>query len=107
MPLTIFSSIWGFIKAHWEGILLVIVLLGGFAWYKHMAAGQAATVMQLNAAHQAEIDKFNADKIIEDQQHAQEMQQLQATLDTIQTNYVAAQAKLQQQQSEEQLQIVT
>lgn len=100
------TTVWDFIKQHWQALLLVGVIAVGYAWIRHEEAGFANTIASLNASHQTAIDKINADKAQEEQQHAQELQQLQSTLNTIQANYAAAQAQLQQQQTAEQKQIV-
>jgi hypothetical protein len=100
------TAVGTFLKDHWSALLLVLVLAGGYAWIRKEEASFATTIAGLNASHQAEIDKMNADKVLEEQQHAQEKQQLQASLDAIQATYAAARAQLQVQQTQEQNQIV-
>lgn len=102
-PLT---SAWNFLKAHWQAILLVLVIAASAAWIKHQQSMFADTITQLNQTHQAEIDKINQARVAEDQQHQQELKQLQDSIQKIQANYVAAQAQLAQQQTQEQSDIV-
>jgi hypothetical protein len=101
------SVVWKFLKAHWHAITVVIVIAFSVFWFHHQQTGFAATLSQLNVSHQAEIDKINSDKLLEEQQHAAEQKQLQDSLNEIQANYVAAQAQLQQRQSAEASQIVS
>ena len=100
------TSVWDFIKQHWQAILLVMVVIGGYAWIRHQQAGFTQALQQVNAAHQVELDSILKAKSIEDTQHAQELQQLQQSLATIQTQYDLAQKQLQQNQKTEQQDIV-
>lgn len=100
------TTIWNFIKANWQMILLLVVIAVGYAWIRHQQAGFADTLKQLNDSHQVEIDKINKDHQIEDAEHAAELKTLQDSVAKIQADYVAAQAALAIQQTQEQQQIV-
>lgn len=100
------TVVWNFIKAHWQAILLVGVLVVGYAWIKHEQKANVAAIAALNASHQAEMDTINKARQDEEAQHAQELQQYQAQLAQIQQEYAQAQAALQQQQTVETNQIV-
>jgi TolA-binding protein len=100
------TVIWNFLKAHWQTILLVVVLAVGFAWVKRQNSLNAAAIAQLNQSHQQEIDTINKARQDEETQHQQELQQYQQQLAQIQQEYAAAQAQLQQQQTQEQNNIV-
>ncbi len=105
MP-TALTTVWNFVKAHWQAILLVGVIIVGYAWVKHQNSLNAQAIAQLNQSHQQEIDTINKARQDEEAQHQQELQQLQSSLAQIQKEYADAQAALAQQQQVEQTQIV-
>ncbi len=96
-----------FLKTHWLSVVLAVVLAGGIALFQHNQTGWAQTVASLNAAHQTEIAQITAANQLEEQQHAEEVKQLQDTLTEIQTNYATAQAQLQKRQTAEAAAIVS
>lgn len=95
-----------FLKKHWQVIALVAVLGAGYAWFRHQQASYAKTISDLSASHQVALDQINAAKALEDQQHAQELKDLQDRSAKIESDYAAAQAELQAQTTQEQEQIV-
>jgi hypothetical protein len=103
---TALATVWNFLKGHWQAALVIVVMVGAYAWVKHTETSYANTIAKLNTDHQAEIDTINKARTQEEQQHAQEQAQLQATLTTIQQNYAAAQQQLALQQTQETQQIV-
>jgi hypothetical protein len=102
----VLTTVWNFIKAHWQAIALVLVIAVGYGWIHHLQAGYVDTIKKLNDSHQVEIDKIKQDHVVEEQQHAAELKALQDSIAKIQADYVAAQAALQQQQTQEQKDIV-
>lgn len=106
MPTTVFTTIWNFIKAHWQVIALVAVIAVGYGWIRHMNSANVAAIAQLNAAHQQEMDAITKARQDEETQHAQELQAYQQQLAQIQKEYADAQAQLAEQQTQEQTQIV-
>jgi|SRR5579885_225826 len=102
----VLTSVWNFVKAHWQALLLVVVLAVGYGWIRHMQSQNVALIDQLNKSHQTEIDQITKARQDEQAQHQQELQQYQAQLAQIQQQYADAQAQLAQQQTQEQNQIV-
>jgi murein L,D-transpeptidase YcbB/YkuD len=102
----VLTVIWNFVKAHWQAIVLVVAIGIGYGWYRHHVAADAAALVQLNAAHQVEIDTINKARADEQAQHQKEVQTLQQSLAQIQQQYDQAEAALQAQQTAEQTQIV-
>jgi uncharacterized protein YlxW (UPF0749 family) len=102
----VLTSVWNFVKAHWQAILLVVLIGVGYAWIRHEQSASVAAIAQLNAAHQQEMDAINKARSDEEAQHQQELQQYQTQLAQIQQQYAEAQAQLAQQQQVEQTQIV-
>lgn len=102
----VLTVIWNFVKAHWQVLVLIVAVGVGYAWYKHHVAADAQALIQLNAAHQQEIDTINKARQDEETQHQQELQTLQQSLAQIQQQYVQAEAALAVQQTQEQQQIV-
>lgn len=102
----VLTTIWNFVKAHWQVIALVVLLGVGYAWIRHEQSASVAAIAQINAAHQQEMDTINKARQDEVTQHAQELQQYQAQIAQIQQQYADAQAQLAQQQTAEQTQIV-
>lgn len=105
MPIVL-TATWNFLKAHWQAILLVFVVVAGYGWIRHQSSLNAQAIAKLNTAHQVEIDTINKARQDETTQHQQELQQLQTSLDQLQQQYAQAQAALQVQQKQEQAQIV-
>jgi TolA-binding protein len=102
----VLTVIWNFVKAHWQVMVMLLALGVGYAWYRHHIAADAAALVQLNAAHQVEIDTLNKARQDEQAQHQQELQNLQQSLAQIQQQYDQAEAALQVQQTQEQTAIV-
>jgi TolA-binding protein len=100
------ATVWGFVKAHWQVIVLCLVVGVGYGWLKHQQAGFAATLSKLNASHQTEVDQITRARADEETQHQHELQQLQTSLAQIQQQYTDAQAALAAKQTQEQQAIV-
>lgn len=100
------TAVWNFLKAHWQTILLVVVIVVGYGWIHHQQAGFAKAIADLNAAHQAEIDKINTARTKEEQEHAAELKQLQDSMAKIEADFAAAQAALDDQKNQERKDIV-
>jgi TolA-binding protein len=97
----VLTATWNFVKAHWQVVVLCLAVGVGWGWFKHQQASSAQAIAQLNVSHQVEIDQINRARDDEAKQHQQELQDLQTSLAQIQSDYVAAQAALQQKQTQE------
>lgn len=100
------SSVWEFIKKHWQAIVLVLVLVVGYAWLRKQQSDFAHTLDELNKSHQVEIDKINQARAEEERQHAAQLKQLQDSIAKIEADYAAAQAALQAQQQQQAHEII-
>jgi len=102
----VLTNIWGFIQKHWQAILLVVVLAGGYAWLQHQQSTFATTLQQIDASHQTEIDQINKARETEKAQHEAQLEHLQQSLERIQQEYSQAQASIIATQTAQQKQIV-
>jgi 23S rRNA pseudoU1915 N3-methylase RlmH len=100
------SAVWAFIKAHWQLIVLALVVGIGYGYIKHQQAGFADALSKANAANAVEVSQINAARAQEEQQHQKELQDLQTQLGNIQQQYAEAQQALQAKQATEEVQIV-
>jgi len=104
--MSVLSSIWEFVKKHWQAILLVLVITVGYAWIRNQQSHWAETVRKLNESHQIEIDKINQARLQEEKEHAQELKVLQESLAKIEQDYQAAQKALDERTKQHQTEIV-
>lgn len=102
----VLTATWNWIKAHWQVILLALVIIGGAAWIKHQQAAFADTLTQLDKTHQEEIEKITVARAVEEAEHAKQVKEMQDALAKIQSDFVEAQAHLAQKQQQEQADIV-
>jgi hypothetical protein len=102
----VLASVWKFVTAHWQAIVLVVLVGAGYGWYKHQQSQSIKVIADLNAAHQVEVDTINRARQTEETQHQKELQDLQSNLAQIQQQYALQVAALAVQQTQEQQQIV-
>jgi chromosome segregation ATPase len=100
------AFIWDFLKKHWQAIVLAGAIVAGVSWLRHQQAGFAQAITDLNASHQAEIQKINEARAQEEREHAAQLKELQASIAKIQEDYAAAQEALKRQQADAAKQIV-
>jgi len=102
----VLTNIWEFTKRHWQAILLVVVIAGGYVWFKNQQASNAATIVQINESHQIELEKITVARALEEAQHKAQLERLQQSLEKIQQDYTQVQATIAAQQTAQQKQIV-
>ena len=102
----VLTNIWDFFKKHWQAILLVVIVVGGYAWIRSQQSTFATTLQQIDASHQVEIDQINKARADEKAQHEAQLEHLQQSLERIQQDYVQAQAAIIAAQTVQQKQIV-
>ena len=102
----ILTSILGFIRVNWQVILLVVVVACGYAWMRHQQGIASATIDKLNASHQLEIDVINKARIDENEKHAAQLKQLDASLEQVKDDYTRKIAAISSAQAVQQKQIV-
>lgn len=100
------SVAWGFVKQHWQAILLVTLGVVSYAWVRHSQSVWADTLARSEQVHQQEVDRINAVRAQEVQDHQRELARLQTDLTKIQADFDAAQAQLAARQKQEERQIV-
>lgn len=88
-----------FLKKYWQVILLVVVLVVGYAWIRRQQADFAKAIADLNNAHQVEVEKISQARAQEVKEHEAQLKQLQESVAKIQADYAAAQEALHQQQA--------
>jgi len=100
------TAVWNFLKNNWQVVVLVVALAAGYAWIRQQQADTAHVIEQMNDAHQVEVEKINNARTIEQTEHAQQLKILQDSIAKIQTDYVAAQKQLEEQQAAQRSEIV-
>lgn len=100
------NSIWSFFKQHWAAVLLVVLGIVSYAWIRHSQSLWADALARSEQVHQEEIDKVNAIRSQETQDHQRELARLQSDLSKIQADFDAARVQLAAQQKQEERQIV-
>jgi len=102
----VLTATWNWVKAHWQAILLAVVIVGAAAWIKHQQATFADTLSKLDQTHQEEIQKITTARAFEEAEHARQVKEMQDAIAKIQSDYAESQAKLIQKQRQEQVDIV-
>jgi TolA-binding protein len=100
------TPVLAFLKKYWQTILLVLVIVFAGFWVKHVQANFAKALTDLNNSHQTEINQINDARAQETKEREEQIKQLQASIDKIQTDYAAAQAAAKVKQAEDAKQIV-
>jgi len=83
----ILTSILGFIRVNWQAILLIVVVICGYAWLRHRQNDATAVLVKLDASHQLEIDTITKARADENEKHAAQVQLLNTSLEQIQDDY--------------------
>lgn len=94
MPLVVLSSVWDFVKKHWQPIVIVILLIVCFIAFHHQSTSHADELKQVQNIHSQELDKIAVARAQEEQQHALNVKQLQDNLDEAQRQYDTAKRDL-------------
>jgi len=87
MPLVLLK-VWEYVKRHWSVLLIAaVVLVAGFFLFRHQSGTFADQLKQVQTIHAEEVNKIEAARVAEQQQHAANVKQLQDNLDASQRRY--------------------
>ena len=95
-----------FLKKYWAVLLLIVVVVVGFAWIRQQQADWAGLVDNLTDSHHAEIERINKAREEEARQHAEQLLRLKEEIAKIELEYSQAVEELQKEREKRQKEIV-
>lgn len=95
-----------FLKKYWQTLLLVAVIVLGYAWYKSKQQDWTNTIREINDSNQVVINQINEAREREAAQHAAQLRELQESIAKIQADYAKALADLEHEREGRKKEIV-